>query len=61
MSALSSEHSSTLPQKIDSRGGLFWGEKGVVCECGKMNFYLNRPLLAPTFGLFAAKWSVFWC
>ena len=32
--------SPTLPQKIDSRGGLFKCKKGGGCECGKMNFYL---------------------
>ena len=32
--------SPTLPQKIDSREGLLWCKKGVVCECGKMYFYL---------------------
>jgi len=41
MSALSGNQSLTLPQKIDSRGGLFWCKKGLVVHAGKMNFYLN--------------------
>ena len=61
MSALSSEHSSTLPQKIDSRGGLFWCKKGVACKCGKMNFYLKETAFAPVIWLFVAKCSAFWC
>ena len=40
ISALSINQSPTLPQKIDSREGLLWCKKGVVCECGKMYFYL---------------------
>ena len=59
MSALSAHQSPTLPQKIDSREGLFWCKKGVVCECGKMNFYLNCPPLTPVFRPFSAKWSAF--
>ena len=46
-----------LPQKIDSREGLSWCKKGVVCVCGKMNFYLIKPPFAPVMGLFAAKCS----
>ena len=48
-------------KKIDSREGLFWCKKGVVCVCGKMNFYLIRPLFAPVLGSFPAKFSAFWC
>jgi len=51
MSALSSEHSSTLPQKIDSRGGLFWYKKGVACKRGKMNIYVKEPPFALDFGV----------
>ena len=51
----------TLPQKIDSRGGLFWCQKGLVVHAGKMNFYLNRPPPTPIFGWFAAKCNAFWC
>ena len=51
----------TLPQKIDSREGLSWCKKGVVCVCGKMNFYLIKPSFAPVMGLFAAKCSAIWC
>ena len=61
VSALSVHQSLTLPQKIDSREGLFWCKKGWVVNAGKMNFYLKTPSLAPNFGLFAAKWSAFWC
>ena len=41
MNALSGNQSPTLPQKIDSRGGLFWCKNGLVVHAGKMNFYLN--------------------
>ena len=51
----------TLPQKIDSREGLFWCKKGLVVHAGKMNFYLNQPPLTPVFRPFSAKRSVFWC
>ena len=51
----------TLPQKIDSREGLFWCKKGLVCEYDKMNFYLKTPPSAPDLGLFAAKCKVKWC
>ena len=61
MSAVFAHHPLTLPQKIDSREGLFWCQKGAIVHAGKMNFYLNRPPLTPVFGRFAAKCSVFWC
>ena len=68
MSALSVHQLPTLPQKIDSRGGWFWYEIGLVCECGKMNFYLKTPPCALVLGYlllngvrFGAKWSAFWC
>jgi len=51
----------TLPQKIDSREGLFRCQKGVVVHVGKMNFNTTNPPLTPIFGLFAAKYSAFWC
>ena len=41
MSGLFINQSPTLPQKIDSRGGLFGCKKGVVVHVGKMNFYLS--------------------
>ena len=41
MSVLSGNQSPALSQKIDSRGGLFWGKNGLVVHAGKMNFYLN--------------------
>lgn len=55
MSALFVHQSFTLPQKIDSRGGLFWCQKGAVVHADKMNFYLKRPPLIPVLGRFAAK------
>ena len=55
MSALFVHQSFTLPQKIDSRGGLFWCQKGAVVHADKMNFYLKRPPLTPVLGRFAAK------
>ena len=61
MSAFFAHQSFTLPQKIDSRGGLFWCQKGAIVHAGKMNFYLNRPALTPVFRPFSAKRSVFWC
>ena len=61
MSALFVHQSPTLPQKIDSRGGLFWCKKGLACACSKMNFYLNKLPFAPVSGLFGTNWSAFWC
>ncbi|MFC2515976.1 MAG: hypothetical protein ACFNVO_03275, partial [Prevotella sp.] len=46
-----------MPQKIDSREGLFGGKKGLVCEYDKMNIYFKKTPFAPHFGLFAAKYS----
>ena len=60
-SGLSIHQLPTLPQKIDSHEGLSWCKKGLVCECGKMNFYLIKPSFAPVMGLFAAKCSAIWC
>ncbi len=59
MSALSVHQSSTLPQKIDSREGLFWCKKGLYRDVGKMNIYLNKPPFVPTFVRSAAKYTVF--
>ena len=63
MSAPFVHQSLTLPQKIDSREGLFRCKKGLASECGKMNINSKRPPLAPLLGLFgqnivqyAAKW-----
>ena len=55
MSAVFIHQSRTLPQKIDSREGLFRCKKGLVVRAGKMNIYLGKPLIVPNFGLFAAK------
>ena len=60
-SALFVHQSFTLPQKNDSREGLFWCKKGLACACGKMNIYFSKPPFAPILGLFAAKCSAFWC
>ena len=60
-SALPVHQPSTLPQKIDSRGGLFWCQKGLVVHVGKMNFYLSWPPPTPVLGPFAAKCNAFWC
>ena len=60
MSILFAHQSPTLPQKIDSREGLFRCKKRLACGCNKMNIYLNKPLFAPNFGLFAAKCSAIW-
>ena len=61
MTALVAHQSPTLPQKNDSREGLFGCEIGLACAYGKMNFYLRRPPFVPVSGLFAAKWRAFWC
>ena len=61
MSGLFVHQSLTLPQKIDSRGGLFWCKTRVACECNEMNIYLKKSPFAPTFGPFIAKYSAFWC
>ena len=61
MSALSAHQSLTLPQKIDSREGLFWYKKEVVVNASKMNIYFRKPPFVPIFGLFAAKFSAIWC
>ena len=50
--------SLTLPQKIDSREGLFWCQKGFVCEYDKMNIYFKKPPFVPHLGLFVAKCTV---
>ena len=54
-SALFVRQLPTLPQKIDSREGLFRCKNGVVLGCGRMNIYYNKPPFVPTFGLFLAK------
>ena len=61
LSTLSVHQSPTLPQKTDSREGLFWCKKGWHATVGKMYFYLRRPPFAPLSGLFSAKFSAFWC
>ena len=61
MSALFVHQSLTLPQKIDSREGLFRCKKGLASECGKMNINSKRPPLTPLLGLFGAKYSAICC
>ena len=61
MSALFVHQPLTLPQKIDSREGLFWWKKGLVYEYDKMNIYFKTPPFAPVFGRFAAKYSAICC
>jgi len=50
-----------LPQKIDSREGLFRYKKGLACARSKMNIYLKKTSFTPLLGLFAAKSGAFWC
>ena len=61
MSALFVHQSLTLPQKIDSREGLFRCKKGLASECGKMNINSKRPPLTPLLELFGAKYSAICC
>ena len=46
-----------LPQKNDSREGLFRCKMELVVHADKMNFYLKETAFAPVIGLFAAKCS----
>ena len=68
ISTLSGHQSPTLPQKNDSREGLFWCQKGLVCEYDKMNIYFKEPPFALIFGYlvlnvvqYGAKRSAFRC
>ena len=61
MSALAGHQSLTLPQKIDSRGGLFWCKKELAYGWDNMNIYLKKLPLAPVFGQFAAKCGAICC
>jgi len=49
MSALVIHQTSTRPQKIDSREGLFWCKKGLVVNASKMNTHCIKLQLAPDF------------
>ena len=60
VSALFAHQSLILPQKIDSREGLFRCKKGLVVHAGKMNIYFKEPPIALGFGLFSAKCSAIW-
>ena len=59
MSAVFAHQPLALPQKIDSRGGLFGNKMGWPVNVGKMYFYLIEPPFAPDFELFEAKISAF--
>ena len=59
-SALFLHQPRTLPQKIDSREGLFWCKIGLVCEWCKMNIYSKGTPFTPIFGLFSAKYRAIW-
>ena len=76
MSALFVHQSFTLPQKIDSRGGLFWCQKGGSCACRQNEFLFKTTATNTRFGTICskmqcvlvlnavrcgAKCSVFWC
>ena len=61
MSTLFIHQSYASVQKIDSREGLSCCERGLVCECNKMNIYLEGAPFTPVLGLFGAKFSAFWC
>ena len=60
MSALSAHQSLTLPQKIDSREGLFGGKMGLVVNASKVNTHCIKPQFVPDLSLFGAKCSAFW-
>ena len=34
---------------------------GAVVHAGKMNIYFKQPPFSPSFGLFDAKYTAFWC
>ena len=61
MSALFAHQSPALPQKIDSREGLFRCKMGSIVNASKVNAHCIKPQFAPDFGLFDAKCSAFWC
>jgi hypothetical protein len=50
-----------LPQKIDSRGGLFENKMGWHVNAYKMNIYFKKASFTPLLGAFAAKCGAFWC
>ena len=61
MSGLSIHQPLTVPQKIDSREGLFHCKQGLVCGCGRMNIYYNKPPFTLGFGPFLAKCGAICC
>ena len=61
ISALSAHRASTLPQKIDSREGLFRCKRGLIANASKVNTHCIKLQFAPIFGLFAAQYSAICC
>jgi len=61
MSTLFAHQSPALPQKIDSREGLFRYKMGLIVNASKVNTHCIKPQFAPDFGLLDAKCSAFWC
>ena len=61
ISALSAHRTSTLPQKIDSREGLFRCKRGLVANASKVNTHCIKLQFAPIFGLFAAQYCAICC
>ena len=61
INALFIHQSLALPQKIDSREGLFRYKKGLACARSKMNIYFKKASFTPLLGLFTAKSGAFWC
>ena len=61
MSALFGYQLPALPQKIDSREGLLWCQKGLVIYAGKLNIHSIKSPSVPVFGLFAATCTAICC
>ena len=76
MSALFVHQPPTLPQKIDSREGLFWCKKGGSCTCRQNEFLFKLTATSTHFWAicgkmqcvlplnavqYGAKRSAFWC
>ena len=55
MSALFAHQSPALPQKIDSREGLFRYKMGLIVNASKVNAHCIKPQFAPDFVLFVAN------
>ena len=61
MSAIPVHQTPTLPQKIDSREGLFRYKMGLIVNASKVNTHCIKPQFAPDLGLLGAKCNAFWC